>query len=113
MRIAILAYPHCTASMIWGVLDILSFASLQEKPPGRKKGNISFEIEIVSTDGKPVRSFNNHPVIATKSITARTVYDLVYIPGFLADLSQIIEQEKKDIVWLKKQFDRGAKLAAA
>lgn len=106
MRIAILAYPHCTSSMVWGVLDILSFASMQGK-------KIKFETDIVTTDGKPVHSFNNHPIVATKSIASKTVYDLVYIPGFLADVQQIIDQEKKDIAWLKKQFDRGAKLAAA
>jgi transcriptional regulator GlxA family with amidase domain len=106
MRIAILAYPNCTASMVWGVLDILSFASMQGK-------KAKFDIDIVTADGKPVNSFNNHPIIATKSTASKTVYDLVYIPGFLADVQQIIDQEKKDIAWLKKQFDRGAKLAAA
>jgi len=106
MRIAILAYPHCTSSMVWGVSDILSFASMQEK-------NISFEVDIVTTSGEPVHSFSNHAFIPSKSIASRTVYDLVYIPGFLADVSTIITQEKKDIAWLKKQYERGAKLAAA
>jgi transcriptional regulator GlxA family with amidase domain len=106
MRIAILAYPHCTSSMVYGVLDILSFASMQGK-------KTKFEIDIVTTDGKPVNSFNNHPISATKSIASKTVYDLIYIPGFLADVQQIIDQEKKDIAWLKKQFERGTKLAAA
>lgn len=106
MRIAILAYPYCTASMVYGVLDILSFAGLQQK-------KFKFDIDIVSTSGKPVQSFNRQPVMATKSIAAKTKYDLVYIPGFLGDLSTILQQEKKDIAWLKKQFDRGTKLAAA
>jgi len=106
MRIAILAYPHCTASMVYGVLDILSFAGLQEK-------KFKFDIDIVTTNGNPVKSFNNHPVIATKSIATKIKYDLVYIPGFLGDLPSILQQEKKDIAWLKKQFDRGTKLAAA
>jgi transcriptional regulator GlxA family with amidase domain len=113
MRIAILAYPHCTSSMVWGVLDILSFASMQQKPSKSKKEKILFEVDIVTTNGKPVLSFNHHPIVATKSITAKTLYDLVYIPGFLADVQQVIDQEKKDIAWLKKQHDRGAKLAAA
>jgi transcriptional regulator GlxA family with amidase domain len=106
MRIAILAYPHCTASMVYGVLDILSFAGLQEK-------KFKFDIDIVTTNGKPVYSFNHHPVMATKSIATKTKYDLVYIPGFVGDLPSIIQQEKKNIAWLKKQFDRGTKLAAA
>lgn len=113
MRIAILAYPHCTSSMVWGFLDILSFASMQGKTRARKKEAIHFDIDIVTANGKPVHSFNHHPIIATKSIAAKTEYDLVYVPGFLADVQQIIEQERKDILWLKKQFDRGAKLAAA
>jgi transcriptional regulator GlxA family with amidase domain len=92
--------------MVWGVLDILSFAGMQGK-------KTKFEIDIITTDGKPVHSFNNHPIIATKSIASKTVYDLIYIPGFLADVQQIIDQEKKDIAWLKKQYERGAKLSAA
>lgn len=106
MHIAILAYPHCTSSMVYGVLDILSFAGMQIE-------KTKFQIEIISTDGKPVLSFNNHPIAATKSILSKAVYDIVYIPGFLADVQLIINQETKDIAWLKKQFARGAKLAAA
>jgi transcriptional regulator GlxA family with amidase domain len=106
MRIAILAYPHCTCSMVWGVVVILSFAGMQGK-------KIKFDIDIVTTDGKPVNSFNHHPITATKSTNSKTTYDLIYIPGFLADVQQVIDQEKKDIAWLKKQYDRGTKLAAA
>lgn len=113
MRIAILAYPHCTSSMIWGVLDILSFATLQSKSAERKKKEALFEVDIVTTDGKPVHSFNQHPIIATKSTASKTTYDLIYIPGFLGDLQPVLNQERKDIIWLKKQFERGAKLAAA
>ena len=108
MRIAILAYFQCTSSMVWSVLDILSFAAMQSKS---KKP--LFEVEIVTTTGKPVNSFNHHPIIPTKSIASKIVYDLVYIPGFLGDLQEVLNEQKKSVNWLKKQFDKGAPITAA
>jgi transcriptional regulator GlxA family with amidase domain len=113
MRIAILAYSYCTSSMIWGVLDILSFANMQGKSSGKKKSNTLFEVDIVTTDGKAVHSFNHHPIMATKSIASKTVYDLIYVPGFLGDLQQVLDNQRKNIAWLKKQYAQGTKLAAA
>lgn len=106
MKIGILAYTYCTSSMITGVADILSFANTQ-------RSKTLFEVDIITPDGAPVLSFNKFPIAANKSFKTKTVYDLVYIPGFLADVNQVLQQEKNSIEWLKKQFKNGAKIAAA
>ena len=40
-------------------------------------------------------------------------YDLIYIPGFIGDVDEILQREKRGIAWLRQQFKKGAKLAAA
>jgi len=117
MKVAIIAYKNCTASMVLGVLDILSFANLQagnfktaskkniEEPP--------FDIDIVTEHGGPVMSASGHPIVAGKSISTSTNYDLIYIPGFLADIDDILNDGRAIVKWVKEQSEQGAVLTAA
>ena len=108
MKTGILVYDNCTSSMVYGVLDILSFANLQQKDK-----DVLFDIDIISTDGKPVKSFNNQPVHATKSTRTRVNYDLIYIPGFMGEAEDVLMREKKLVNWLKVQAGKDAIIAAA
>ncbi len=110
MKIGILAYEDCTASMILGVLDILAFANSQHKS---KKGKDLFEIEIISETGKPVNSFSKFPIQAQRSIKTKFQYELLYVPGFVGDLEGLLLKEKKLINWLKQQYKKGSILTAA
>ena len=107
MKVGIVAYKNCTASMIMGVVDILSLAN--SLVPDKKK---LFDIEIVTWNGKPVNSFNGFPIKPSSAISSLT-YDLVYVPGFLADPMEVLESEKAIIVWLGKQGKKGVTLTAA
>jgi transcriptional regulator GlxA family with amidase domain len=109
MKIGIVAYKNCTASMVMGVVDILSLANAQLQA-GKKPW---FEIEIVTGNGKPVKSFNGYSIIPTASIKSHARYDLIYVPGFLADPLEIISSEKNVIQWLRGQHKKGVVLAAA
>ena len=54
MKVGILAYTHCTSSMVTGVADVLAFANLQQantKTVTRKKVASSFEVDIISENG--------------------------------------------------------------
>jgi len=117
MKIAILAFNHCTASMVLGFLDILSIANLNHGEFIKKvRGNSKtppFEIDIISGNGKPVISSSEHPILAKKSISLKTIYDLVYVPGFLFDADAVLTNEKKTILWLKNQHKKGAIITAA
>lgn len=94
--------------MLVGVMDILSLANTQGK---RKKP--LFEVTIITRDGKPVKSFNQYPIIPSASIKSKRSYDLIYVPGFLGDPLQIISNEDKIIAWLGQQHKGGTTLAAA
>jgi transcriptional regulator GlxA family with amidase domain len=106
MKVGIVVYKNCTASMVMGVVDILSLANSQVQ--GRKK---LFDIEIITQNAKPVNSFNGYRLVPTGSIESR--YDLIYVPGFLADSLEVLSSEKKLIDWIGKQYKKGITLTAA
>ena len=108
MKIGILAYDGCTASMIVGVLDILSFANGYQA----KKENL-FDVSIITENGRPANGFSKFPIQAQRSIKTRAEFDLIYIPGFVGELDDMLFQQKKLIDWVKKQYKRGVTLAAA
>jgi len=110
MKIGIIVYEGCTASMVTGVLDILSLANTQYKT---KNGKALFELEIISETGKPVTSFSQLPIQAQRSIKTTHKYDLIYIPGFVGDVENILYKEKKIVTWLTSQYKKGSVLTAA
>jgi transcriptional regulator GlxA family with amidase domain len=110
MKIGILAYDNCTASMIVGVLDILSFASSQH---GLKNQRDLFEISIVTETGEPANGFSKFPIHAQRSIRTKSEFDLIYVPGFVGDLENILPKQSKVIDWLRRQYQKGVIMAAA
>ena len=113
MKTAILVYEKCTTSMVFGVMDILSFANLQQQSLQQQPEAVLFDIEILSADGQPVKSFNNQLVSAVKSIKTKTRYDLIYVPGFLGEVEEVLLREVKLANWLKAQAVKGTIIAAA
>lgn len=112
VKVGILAFENCTTSILFGLLDILSLANANRQLAGKKNKEAIFDITIVSENGKPVKSFNQYLLPVQKSIRANIQYDLVFIPGFVGDVNDILEKGKKNISFLQKQSARGAKLAA-
>lgn len=116
MKVGILVYPYCTASMVFGWMDILALANLNAGVAKQKRGTKPdplFDISIVSEDGHAVKSSNGHPVIASTSIRSRQQFDLVYVPGFLGDVNEVIGNAVKSFRWLKQQANGGAIITAA
>ena len=110
-KIGILVYESCTASMVLGVLDILSLANIHSK---LENGPELFDIEIISATGKPVSSFSHFVIQPSKSIKADLLYDLVYVPGFMGDVEDVISAESgTSIAWLKSQHKQQTVLTAA
>jgi transcriptional regulator GlxA family with amidase domain len=110
MKIGVLAYEGCTASMIVGVLDILSFANSQYR--SEKKKDL-FDLAIVTETGKAVNGFGTFPIQAQQSIQAKSRFDLVYIPGFVGAVDDMLVKQFKLANWLKRQYTKGVVLAAA
>lgn len=109
MKVGIIAYENCTASMIIGLMDILALANLQ----GSQKKGLLFEMTILTKTGEPVNSFTKYPMVPSASIRSKQVFDIIYVPGFLADPVETISREKEILSWLVGQFKKGAKLVAA
>jgi transcriptional regulator GlxA family with amidase domain len=110
MKIGILAYNGCTASMIAGVMDILSFANNEYRT---KNENDLFEIEIVTETGEPANGFSKLPIRAQRSIKTKFQFDLIYVPGFVGNLEELLLKQSRLINWLKRQFKKGTILTAA
>jgi transcriptional regulator GlxA family with amidase domain len=109
MKIGIIAYEDCTASMILGMMDILALANTQVQNNKKRL----FEVSVISRDGNIVRSFNGYPIQCSSSIRSKQIYDIIYVPGFLADSMEVLSREQAIIKWLKAQYDRGVKMTAA
>lgn len=110
MKIGILAYDGCTASMIVGVLDILSFANSQYKSTNEHD---LFEIFIVTEKGESVNGFSRFPIQAQKSIRTKIAFELLYVPGFVGDVDDVLSKQTRLIDWLQKQYQQRVILAAA
>mgnify|MGYP003575415905 CR=1 FL=1 len=110
MKIGILAYDGCTASMIVGVLDILSFANSRH---GSKKGNDLFEVAIVTETGEAANGFSSFPIQAQRSIKTKSKFDLIYVPGFVGEVENVLSKQVKLIHWLKRQYQKRVIVAAA
>ena len=110
IKTAILAYERCTSTTVLGMLDILTLAN-DLWSTGAGKGEVLFDIGIVTMSGRIVRSFNGHP-IHPRGAGRATTWNLVFIPGSLGDMNAILRTEKRTIHWMKEQHRRGAQLAA-
>jgi transcriptional regulator GlxA family with amidase domain len=110
MKIGILAFDGCTASMIAGVLDILSFANSQHGP---KKENGLFDVEIVTETGAAVNGFSRFAIQAQRSIRTKSEFDLIYVPGFVGNLEDVLTKQIKVIDWLRRQYLKGVIMTAA
>jgi len=110
MKFGILAYDGCTASMIAGVLDILTFANGHHQ--ANKKDDL-FDVSIITETGQPANGFSKFPIQAQRSIKTKSEFDLIYIPGFVGELDSVLFQQKNLIDWVRNQYRKGVTLAAA
>jgi transcriptional regulator GlxA family with amidase domain len=110
MKIGILAYDGCTASMVAGVMDILSFANSQYRS---NRDTDLFEIEIITETGEPANGFSKLPIQAQRSIKTKSNFDLIYVPGFVGDHQELLRKEMKLTNWLYLQYKKGTVMTAA
>lgn len=99
-HVGVVVYEHCTASMVAGVMDILSLANSLSTASG---GRELFTLDTVSFSGLPVNSFSYFPIQASKSIRSKTKYDIIYIPGFIGELEKILDENKALVKWISQQ----------
>jgi transcriptional regulator GlxA family with amidase domain len=108
INVAILALEGCMPSGVMGIGDMLAIANAAI---ARKNGAIKFKWHIVSTGTRDVAMARGMNVAAEGAITANTSYDVILVPGFLADLTEVTQRlTEADRVasWLRRQHGRGA-----
>lgn len=99
LKIGLLVYPGCTASMITGVWDILTSANGFYS---EQHGEPLFHLELIAEKKSPINSFSGLAFTPHKNITTKEIFDLIYIPGFIGEVDKAIASNQKLIDWVSK-----------
>jgi transcriptional regulator GlxA family with amidase domain len=109
-NIVILALNDSVATNITGPMDVFSmtgvlYERLQGKPPVHH-----FNVQIATSDGNPVRCFNNLLITPHCPMDACRP-DLIVIPGIL-NLEETLSRGKAVMDWLKESYAAGSQIMA-
>lgn len=113
-RIAILALPEATASVVYGMLDLFCAAGrdwqlVTEGTPGPS----AVEAEIVARTVGTFEVSNGALVRSHAELGARP-YDIVCVPELaIAPQTELAGRFDREVAWLGRQYDAGAILATA
>jgi transcriptional regulator GlxA family with amidase domain len=114
-RITLLALSHCLASNIMGAIDLFHTANFLAKR-GKAKDGPLFEWQVLSLDGRPVKSSSGCLLPVDGSLKDRPPGKVVMIPAFGSPIyEKLIEEMAKCgllVKWLKDQHRKGATLTA-
>lgn len=107
-NIAVLIYDGCWGMSVFSVTDFFRIVGLLEKHQAREQ---SYHVEVVSIDGKDVRSASGHLLIPDRDLFRPGNYDLVVIPAIEGiRLSEGFEPDERLVAWLRAQKHTGARL---
>jgi len=113
-RVSLLALPESSASVLYGLYDVLSSAGkIWSQITGEAESTIGMTVEIVAPEKGLFRCWGGVPVEPHATFAERPASDLVVV----SDLAIPIDfdprgQWPEATAWVKRQHDRGANLAA-
>ncbi len=113
-RVSLLALPESSASVLYGLYDVLSGAGrLWSEITGEPEATAGMAVEIVSPSGAPFRCWGGAPVAPHASLAERPASDLVVV----SDLAIPIDFEPhgawpEAVAWVRRQHAEGAVIAA-
>ena len=108
-RVTILALKDAATSTIIGPMDF--FSSCGCNATTGKASKPCFEVEIVTTNGLPVRCLNGVLIQPHRSMLEVEKTEVIIVSSMVY-IEQTLKGEGCAITWLKKHYDRGAWLAA-
>lgn len=111
LKIGIVVYPNCTASMITGVWDILSLAN--EFNNKSQSGKPFFTLVLIAENNLPISTFSGLSFTPHKNIKSKEVFDIIYIPGFMGEVDATIALNSKLINWISKLDSNKTVITAA
>ena len=113
--ISILALPEVTASVLFGLNDLLQGAG-RDWPlvVENRSGTSLFRVQIVSADGRPITIANGVQIVPGASLADALPADVICIPEvFVVPEEDLRGRFKAETAWLKQAHARGAVIAAA
>jgi transcriptional regulator GlxA family with amidase domain len=114
-RIAILALPDATASVVYGMYDLFRSAgrdwgTILHGTPGDAK----LDPCVVSREEEPLELANGVTITPNSSLRRREQYAVVCVPELaIAPDHPITGRYDSEVRWLRKQFEGGAIVATA
>ncbi|MCP4160525.1 MAG: helix-turn-helix domain-containing protein [Deltaproteobacteria bacterium] len=110
-KVTILALDDASGTTITGPLDIFHLAGVLWNHSMNIKLNPQFEVEIVTTDGKPAKCLNRVFITPHKSIDEVKETDLILISS-IVDIDKALKRNGDAIDWLLKHHKNGADIGS-
>ena len=112
--IALLAAPETSASVLYGLYDVLlSAGAVYPDMVNGAPGDELLDIKIVSADGKPFHCIGNIPVEPHAAISDLAPQDAVVICDMYTSIYDVPKgRYPREIAWLKKMHADGALLSS-
>ncbi len=110
-KITILALRNAGATTITGPMDVFHLAGVLWNYVCDKQVTPYFDVEIVSTDGKPVKCLNRLYIEPHGSINDVQKTDLILISSLL-NIDKTLENHSETIPWLRAHYKNGASIAS-
>ena len=112
--IVLLAAPESSASVLYGMFDILQSAGAVycDMIPG-SPGDELLDIKIASADGNPFHCIGNIPVEPHMSTDIKTTPDAVVVCDMYTSIYDVPKDRyPKESAWLRKVYAKGALLTS-
>jgi len=115
VTVALLVFPETTASVIYGMYDLLvsvgrDWGAIMQGQPGSPR----MQVQIVAAQAGEVEVGNGVKVRATASLADCPPVQIICVPEVnLPPEAELGERFQKEIAWLKERYAQGAILASA
>jgi transcriptional regulator GlxA family with amidase domain len=109
-RIALLAAPETSASVLYGLYDVLlSTGAVYADMVAGVTGEEMMDVQIVSADGKPFHCIGNIPVEPHGAIDRKAVPDAVIVCDMYTSIYDVPKgRYQREVAWLRQSHDAGA-----
>ena len=110
IRFAVLAMPESTPTAMYGMYEVLSSVGVVwPQVTSGKSGAPLFEVDLVSAEGIPFRTYAGIPVAPSRSIRTNCAADVVIVTDLDLPPGSDPRGAWPDLAdWLRTQYDRGA-----
>jgi transcriptional regulator GlxA family with amidase domain len=108
-RISVLIHEDVYASMIGGIIDLVTGANLCLEQTGRPS---ALRLELVSEKVTNIQLDDPTQFICNTTMEKVTQTDLIIIPGFKGNSKTILNKYRAIVNWIKEMYGIGAEIAS-